>query len=101
MFFPILRETYDFNLPLTEKERTAAKRHKDNAKSIKGKFRYVGSLKTKNPKLMFVAETTEEDGVFYAGAKVLLSPDEFDLGMDLKKIRGRAKVINLPKKKAA
>lgn len=100
MFFPILRETYDFNLPLTEKEKVTAKRHKDTAKSIKGKFRYVGSLKTKNPKLMFIAETTEEDGIFYAGAKVLLSPDEFDIGMDLKKIRGRAKTVNLTKKAA-
>jgi len=101
MFFPILRETYDFNLPLTEKEKAAAKKHRIQPKPIKGKFRFVGTLKEKNPKLLFIAEMTTEDGIFYAGEKVVLSRDEFDIGMDLQKIRGRAKNIHVSTHKKA
>ena len=87
MFYPKQRFSYRMNIPLTEKEKSG---HGSRRKKIQGVFKYIGRVKGK---LLFRGNLEKVDGVLYAGDILLLTPEEFDLGCDLGKIRGEAKRV--------
>lgn len=94
MLHPIRNEPYRFNrVPLTPKEKKQAAKKGEPTKAINGVFRFRGVKGTRKMVLIFQAPATVEDGVVYAGRRVALTADEFALGLDLNKIRGRAKRV--------
>jgi hypothetical protein len=96
MLHPIRTESYKFQgVPLTETEKKRAKKFGHPISQIRGVFRYQGVKGTKRKMVLIFREQakTEKDGIIVAGRTVSLTRDDFEIGLDLGKIKGRAKKV--------
>lgn len=86
MLAPIRNESYKLSIPSTPKQGK-------KKPPIKGIFRFRGPVRGSKTAILFVeAPHIDEDGTVWPGRKVAMSREDFDLGVDLRKIRGRVKV---------
>lgn len=90
MLQPVLNARYSINAPLSHKEREENRRARRKGlpvphSRLRGTFRFCGF--EKNGKLRFRGTPTTEAGILYAGRMVRLDPSEFDIGVDLNRIR--------------
>ncbi len=98
MLQPIRTEPYKFNgVPLTDEEKKRLLKFGEKPKQIRGTFRYQGVKGKRTRTFVFVEDTKKEDGVYVAGRTVTMTPDDFEIGLDLGKIKGRAKKVRRPK----
>lgn len=95
MLHPIRTTEYKFQgVPLTETEKKRAKKFGHPTNQIRGVFRFQGAKNGKR-KMVFVfrEQALVEDGVIIAGRTVVMTPDDFAVGVDLGKIKGRSKKV--------
>lgn len=93
MLHPIRTVPYKFqSVPLTKVEKKKAEKLGHDTSHIKGVFRYQGTTsKQKKMILVFREDAKLEDGVIVGGRTVAMTTEDFDLGLDLGKIKGRAR----------
>jgi len=98
MLQPLRNESYTFkSVPLTADEKKLAEKKGETTTPVRGVFRFrgFGGRKHTNRKiLIFQCAATVEDGVTYVGRRIALTSDDFEIGLDLGKIRGRAKKVS-------